>query len=61
MQILIVTRFTKWSWKLFVTQKENNNANFVSIFESQTVSWISAQVPSQHCVGGGRGVGGREQ
>ena len=27
-----------------------NTANFVSIFESQTVSRQSAQVPSQHCI-----------
>ena len=34
-----------------------STANFVSIFESQTVSWQSAQVPSQHCI---RGKGGGE-
>ena len=49
------------SRKLFVTQKENNNANFISIFESQTVSWQLTQVPSQHLTfawGGGGGCGG---
>ena len=40
------------------TDPENNTANFVSIFESQTVSRQSGQVPSQHCIGG-RGGGGR--
>ena len=29
-----------------VCDAENNTANFVSIFESQTVSWQSAQVSS---------------
>ena len=42
------------------TDPENNTANFVSIFESQTVSRQSGQVPSQHCIGG-RGGGEREQ
>ena len=37
---------------------ENNTGKFVSIFESQTVSWQLAQVPSQHCIGGRGGGGG---
>ena len=41
-----------------VCHPEKNIANFVSIFESQTVSQQSAQVPMQHCKRGS-GEGGR--
>ena len=40
-----------------MTQKLIRNLHCCFLSGSQTVSWISAQVPSQQCIGGGGGGG----